>query len=95
MHLILFLGKVTCSLSSGSELVLEVAVASLVLDLLERSVGQIAIPKTLVHLLLFFSFSISFQPFLGQISMVAGEAGSNHFNAQTFAHELGHNLGMR
>jgi len=31
----------------------------------------------------------------GQISMVAGEAGSNHFNAQTFAHELGHNLGMR
>jgi len=31
----------------------------------------------------------------GQISMVMAGADSTAFNAQTFAHELGHNLGMR
>ena len=42
---------------------------------------------------LFFCFNSNF--FAGQITNVKAGADETAFNAQTFAHELGHNLGMR
>ena len=62
------------------------------LDMWERSVGQKNI--ALVNFLLFF-FCFNSNFFAGQITNVEAGADSTAFNAQTFAHELGHNLGMR